>query len=364
MRLYIYGLLEQTRGLEELQKCLKRDQAGAKALSWLLKTAKHESLDATYSFKFIQVSALCIVGEDKTDVWWDFLTIDHAPKSLNDRAVSDLVYSRMRWQNALVVALFEAQLFWTKSDSCFDGPLQSIARITNRISGKTLSEDRIAIVAGTSWLLSRMIFFNKSNTNVNDYDAFVDFLKGYYQDDLDGPYNVGLLELMHPTDQRADTLLNFLRDAEDSEEGTLYLMARAEVRLRLVFRYLTYYCHRMGRAADARWAIDFFEEIQRKMQRLNAQGVSSRDLLHRTRRKASRSELIGDVEVNPDGHVVSKYSFTETWEQAQKREKKVGSKAPSPLEPPLHSSRAAADTTSEQKQAPVREGSVTYRPYH
>lgn len=362
IRLYIYGLLEQSRDLDALQKCLERDQAGVKALYWLLKTAKHEELDATYSFKFIQATALCIVGQDKTDVWWDMLEIDHAPKSLNDSAISDMVYSRMRWQNALTVALFEAQLFWTKQDCCFDAPLQSFLRIHRRNAGKRPS-DRLSVVAACSWITTKLIFFDKSNTSVKDYDAFVNFLKGYYRTTVDGRYHVGLFELMHPTHRRADALLGYLRNAKDNEEAMLHLRSLPRGRLWLVFLNLIGNCHSVGRTADVRWAIDFFEEVMREKRRQNTQGAGDRDAWSQRSRKASKSELAQGVEVRPDGRIAAQYAFRETLEEAQQREKKLASKVRSPLQQPLHASRAAADTNSKlKKKAPVREGSVTYRP--
>lgn len=271
----------------------------------------------------------------------------------------------MRWQNALTVALLEAQLIWTKEDCCSDAPLQTFAKIFRRNSLKPLLEDRISVVAASTWIASRIYFFDKSNTNVDDYDAFVDYLKRYYQEDQSGSFTVGLLEFVHPTNRRPDTLLNSLRDAKDSEEEIHNLTLKPEGQFKLAFRHLVYYCHSIGRTADLRWLIDFFGDVQRERQRLNVQGAGGRDpLSKRVSRKPSKRELAKDIEVGPDGSLMTRYTFTETLQAAQQREKKLASKARSPLEQPLHSSRAAADTTSEQKHAPVREGSVTYRPYH
>lgn len=340
-----------------------RDGAGAKAMSWLLKTAKHEELDATYSFTFIQATALCIVGEDKIDFWWEMLTIDHAPKSLNHNAISELDYSRMRWQNALVVALLEAQLFWTKEDSCFDAPLRTFDKIARLNTGKFRPEDRISIVSGLSWLRTRLLFSNKSNTKVSYYDDFIDFLRMYSKGHVDAQYNIGLLELMHPVNRRADTLLSFLHKAETHRGGRMErLVSIAPATLTMVFAALVRHCHNLGLAADVRWAIDFHRTVQQETTRLRGPGVKGRDLKRKFPRKATRSELARGVKIDADGRLES-YNFRETSEETQEREKKLASKLRSPLEQPLHSSRAAPDTNSEQKKkAPVREGSVTYRP--
>jgi hypothetical protein len=107
VKLYVYRLLEQilgddqlvrrlqarTLGWEELRtsnnhaelgRRLVHDKAGTKVVLWMLNVGKHEDLEATYDLRFMQAVAFCIVGEGKSDIWWDMLTIEHAPKLLGD----------------------------------------------------------------------------------------------------------------------------------------------------------------------------------------------------------------------------------------------------------------------------------------
>ena len=88
--------------------CLINDAAGAKALSWLLNTANHDSIESTFGIKLVQATALCLVGEGRTDVWWDMLKIQHAPKPTEDTTFLNEKYRAIRWYNAWLTAIFEA----------------------------------------------------------------------------------------------------------------------------------------------------------------------------------------------------------------------------------------------------------------
>lgn len=85
MQLYLFHLLEETlrddklvkllraghlgwddirRGIDQ-DKCRRRladDNAGTRAVLWLLNSAQHETLEVTYDFRFFQTAAFCIVG--------------------------------------------------------------------------------------------------------------------------------------------------------------------------------------------------------------------------------------------------------------------------------------------------------------
>jgi hypothetical protein len=165
MQLYIYRLLEQnlkwndltscrlaagTLGWDESQKLidydglrkkLMHDNAGTKALAWLLKNAKCETLDSTSHPIFMQATASCIVGGGKIDFWWDMITIRHAPKLLGDKTVSDTKYSQNRWSSLLILSLLEGQKFWPKEGNSTNGCLATflkVVRFNNRQSSTVL----------------------------------------------------------------------------------------------------------------------------------------------------------------------------------------------------------------------------------
>lgn len=110
MQLYLYRLIDdtirrvgpsddlwnQSFDPSAFRACLINDAAGAKALSWLLNTANHDSIESTFGIKFIQATALCLVGEGRTDVWWDMLKIQHAPKPAKDTAMLSQRYHSFR----------------------------------------------------------------------------------------------------------------------------------------------------------------------------------------------------------------------------------------------------------------------------
>ena len=125
LQLYLYRLMDGTIRRERpsdflwtqsfdpsaFRACLINDAAGAKALSWLLNTAIPVSVESTFGIKFTQATALCLVGEGRTDVWWDMLKIQQAPKPTKDTAILNQRYHSLGWSNAWFTAILEAQAF-------------------------------------------------------------------------------------------------------------------------------------------------------------------------------------------------------------------------------------------------------------
>jgi hypothetical protein len=158
-----------------LRKKLVHDNAGTKALAWLLKTAKYETLDSTSHPIFMQATASCIVGEGKIDFWWDMITIRHAPKLLGDKTVSDMKYSQNRWSSLLILSLLEGQKFWPKEGNSTNGCLATFLKVVRFNNRQSSPKDRIALLVAHSWLGKRLPFYSsieeRRNINVKDYDA-------------------------------------------------------------------------------------------------------------------------------------------------------------------------------------------------
>lgn len=125
MQLYLYRLMDRTIRREwpsddlwhqtfdptAFRAHLINDAAGEKALSWLLNSGIHESLELIFAVRFVQATALCLVGEGRTDVWWDLLKIRHAPKATEDSTMLNQKYRSMRWHNTWFTAILEARAF-------------------------------------------------------------------------------------------------------------------------------------------------------------------------------------------------------------------------------------------------------------
>lgn len=169
MQLHIYRLMEQTTGrgdfldplmkrtldLSEFRTRLMHDNAGAKALSWLLKSAKYDQLEATFHIDFIQATGFCLVGEDKKDIWWDLLTISHAPKSFKDTTVSNEKYSTIRWTNAWITTILEARMFWTTDKNMIGASRATFNEVIRFNAGRT-SETRIHVSGAFGWLMAKL----------------------------------------------------------------------------------------------------------------------------------------------------------------------------------------------------------------
>jgi len=202
IQLYINRLLEQILGDDELVRRLRagklgwdelrknidhdefrrrlaHDNAGTKAVLWLLNSARHEDSEVSYDVRFVQASALCVLGEGKSDVWWDMIMIQHAPKPLGDASRQNTRYSRDRWQGVLLTSLFQAEMFWTTEGSIWNGPLTSFQKVVR------LNDSRMRARGGQPIsLLGAYTFFStkfptyasaedRQNMNIEDLDAFI-----------------------------------------------------------------------------------------------------------------------------------------------------------------------------------------------
>jgi hypothetical protein len=370
MNLYMYRLLEQNLArndlahrlrdgtigwdelresldLEELQKRLSHDNAGAKALSWLLQADQHEQLESTFEINFLQAAAWCTVGESKTDFWWDLMTIRHVPKFLGDIAVSETRYSRMRWQKVLFRSLFDAQLFWSGGNGSFNAILATFAEVLRLNATKKSTEEHITLVGAHSWLSVRLPFDlsprERRAINVDHWDAYTTFTWRYYQSNIHQKlYQTSILDLTHPIDQKVDSSLQFYRLAETSRERMQYVQTIAGGRLLLVCKHLAYQCYRQGRAADARWAIGFYRMVRELKREGGLSEGDEWDRFEKTYRQPTNNELAKGVSVDAHGRVVS-FKFRETLEEAKERERKLASKVCPPFAKTLHSREVITD---------------------
>ena len=166
IKLYLYRLMDRTirreRPSDDLwnqsfdpsafRACLIHDAAGARTLSWLLNTANYDSTESTFGIKFIQATAFCLVGEDRTDVWWDMLKIQHAPKPTKDTAVLNQKYHSIRWSDAWFTAILEAQTFWTTQQNRLNEPLTTLLRVLRLDREERTGRTQIPIHGAINWI--------------------------------------------------------------------------------------------------------------------------------------------------------------------------------------------------------------------
>jgi hypothetical protein len=282
-----------------LRKKLVHDNAGTKALAWLLKTAKYETLDSTSHPIFMQATASCIVGEGKIDFWWDMITIRHVPKLLEDKTVSDMKYSQNRWSSLLILSLLEGQKFWPKEGNSMNGCLATFLKVVRFNNRQSSPKDRITWLAAHSWLGKRLPFYSsieeRRNINVKDYDAYIDQVRLF----------------------RA----NYHSKAHlIAEERMQFVTSIAEGKFRLLIRHLVYHCHNTRHAADVEWVIDFYSRIQHQRSKSNDQYNTWR----RIARKATDDEIARGIPVDANGYIFSQSrDWKWTIEEVQEHQKKL-----------------------------------------
>jgi hypothetical protein len=294
---------------------------------WLLNSAKHENLEVTYDLRFMQAAAFCIVGEGKSDIWWDMLTIEHVPKLFGDAAVANPSDSRARWHSALLAPLFQAQMFWTTVGSIWNAPLATFRRL---VHFRRHSNPPIVIGGAVTFLHTKLPTYgsaaDRQNINVEDFEAFVSFQNSYTSGSLHlNLYETGLLALTHPVHQRAGPLLDFFHEAESNTARLDYIMGMPGSVFWMVMRMLMQCAYRAGLTADVRWTIYFYWKIQRERKKLESQGLVQRNAWAKFTRRAHPGEIERGVEVDAEGRVVVR-DRKETFEEVQKREKALTSK--------------------------------------
>ncbi|KAM0711758.1 hypothetical protein Q7P35_001126 [Cladosporium inversicolor] len=212
MQLYLYRLMERTIRREKSSGslwgqtfspstfivCLINDDAGAKALSWLLNSANHDSIESTFGIKFIQATAFCLVGEGRTDVWWDMLNIQHAPKPTKDTTFLNEKYRAMRWYNAWLTAILEARAFWTTERNRFNEPLATLQEVIQFNREERTREKMIAVAGGFHWLETKLPYFDTRHINAEAWDVFVEFESKFLRHvPQEAHFKGALTQLMH-----------------------------------------------------------------------------------------------------------------------------------------------------------------------
>jgi hypothetical protein len=315
--------LRKRLDFEELQKRLGDDNAGTKALSWLLQAGQHEQLESTSNMNFFNAAAWCIVGEGKTDFWWDLMTIQHVPKLLGDIAVSETQYNRMRWQNVLLNSLFDAQLFWPSGSSAWDAPVASFLKVLRINSAKQSGRQLMSVVGAHGWLAGHLPFDlstrDRRAINVDHWDAHAAFTKRYHTNVEERLYKSSLLDLTHPTDPNVDSSLEFYRKAETSTEVMQFATRIAGGRFLRVCKHLVYQCHHQGRTADARWAMGFYQTMRSLREERQLPGDDEWSRWDKSDRRAAENELALGVPVDAHGRIAKRFNFDETLEEARER---------------------------------------------
>lgn len=162
MQLYLYRLLDHTLGRDKLsghlwdqtydlstfRACLINDDAGAKALSWLLHSGEVDRIEATINIRSMQAITLCLVGEGRTDVWWDMLKIQHTAKRGIDATVHEKPLSS-RWCSMWFTSILEAKTFWATGPSKFNDPLTTFLQVIRFSREERTIETMIPITGPT-----------------------------------------------------------------------------------------------------------------------------------------------------------------------------------------------------------------------
>jgi len=335
MQLYLYRLMERTIRREgpsdslwdqtfdpsTFRACLINDDAGAKALLWLLNSANHDTIESTFGIKLIQATALCLVGEGRTDVWWDILKIQHAPKATKDDRLMNQKYRRIRWYNAWLTALLEARAFWTTEQNRLNEPLAMFQEVVRLNREERTDATKIPISGAFHWIENNLPWYDTRHINVEAWDFFADFQLRFLS--IDPPrarYNGALLQLMHPVNRSADALLACLRRAESDEVRMEVLTRMPKGLFHLMAKKLIQYCYESGRMTDVRWTLDFSHLVRLEQAKLNVgeargyKGWAQR----RTGRAATPGEIAEGLAIDAQGRLIPT-DFQGTAEDVRKR---------------------------------------------
>lgn len=202
------------------------DAAGAKALSWLLNTANHDSIESTFGIKFIQATALCLVGESRTDVWWDMLKIQHAPKPTKDTAMLSQKYHSLRWSSAWFTAILEAQAFWTTQQNRLNEPLTTLLEVSRLNLEERTGRTGIPIHGALNWIANKLPTYDSRHINAQAWDAFAElYLFWFRSTPQETRFEYVFMQFMHPVNRCADPLLTWLRHSE-SDESAMQVLVR------------------------------------------------------------------------------------------------------------------------------------------
>lgn len=312
LQLYLYRMMERTTGRDRLsghfldqnldvsafRERLMKDNAGAKALSWLLHSTKHEQIETVFDIKFIQATTCCLVGEGKTDIWWDMLKIQHTPKQANITTMLHRKYRQVAWYDAWFTAIMEAQAFWATGKNRLNDSLATFLEVVRLNREERTFETRIPIAGAINWLNAKLPYHDTRHINVEAWDSFCSKASEYFGGE--GPFPTRLthaqMQLNHPANRSVDPLLDLLRRSEFDEEAMRWLGSMNRGTLILIVRKMVQFCYSAGRMNDVRWTLDFFYWIERQHE-LEAR---------RPNRKATRQEIAAGIPVDAHGRVFPK----------------------------------------------------------
>ena len=335
MRLYLYRLMDRTirreRPSDDLweqpfdasafRACLINDNAGAKALSWLLNTANHESIESTFGSRFIQATAFCLVGERRTDLWWDMLKIQHAPKPTKDTAMLGQRYHSIRWSGTWVTAILEAQAFWTTERNRLNEPLATLLEVLRLNRRERTGGAPIPTLHAMQWFRTKLPIYDTRHIDAEAWDAFAEYqLKFRRNEPQETLFRQALLQFVHPVNRRADPLLAWLRHSESDESEMQILIRMAKYFLQRIMLRLTQYCYNNGRMTDVRWTIGLFHRIRRERNKLDlGELLDPHGWVPRpVGRKATPKEIAEGLPVDAQGRLIP-ITFKGTAEDVRKQ---------------------------------------------
>lgn len=285
-----------------IQQHLLASQAGVKALAWFLGTGKHEQVESI-DLILINAMAFCVVGEGASHHWWDLLKIKHAPTIPCGTAVPDshsVHLAAYKWKDVLSRSFLEAQAYWTTEANMYSEPLESYLHVMR----DRVAYPNVSISASFHWLIDNLTCADKTGLDIEAHDEFIAHSTRYKLIKCaNGLGIVGYLQLMHPTNPRAELLLRLFRDAENDAEKMEILQKKSLIGLKLMASRLAQHCYRTGDSTAADQVIDITLGVLGGKGQLANSGPHKQSHKTSRMRKATRVEIERGVPVDADGNV-------------------------------------------------------------
>jgi hypothetical protein len=291
--------------LSTFRACLIDDDAGAKALSWLLHSGEVDRIEATFNIRFMQAITLCLVGEGKTDVRWDMPKTQHTPRRGKDATVHEKSLST-RWCSVWFTSILEAKTFLATGPSRSNDPLATFLEVIRFNREERTRITMIPITGAAAWLVKKLTSYDKRHIDVETWDAFAEFLMRYRGTvHCNSRFTHALLKLVHPSHRSAGPLITFLRHSSFDGKEWQWMARMPKGYRNLITMNLLQCCYENGRMADVRWMIDFHRQWQRQQEHSpETHEQSGRWLQARKGRKANPREVAEGLPVDAQGRLM------------------------------------------------------------
>jgi hypothetical protein len=167
----------------------------------------------------MQATTLCLIGEGRTDVWWDMLKLQHTHKRGKDATIHEKALSTC-WHPVWFVSMLEAHAFWATGPNRSPDPLATFLEVVRLHREERTIETMIPVTGATTWLVKRLITYDTRHIDVETWDVFAEFLmryRGMVRPESRSSH--AMLKLVHPVHRSAGPSITFLLHSSfDGEE--------------------------------------------------------------------------------------------------------------------------------------------------